>query len=484
MVPWRLRRCWNHLLCRKPPPLSMVPITLACVTTFLVLLYISFTTNNFVLHKNNNSSPTLPGFKQQQHELIISHELIINNNNIIPTHNEESSSTSNNISRTINDDHEDGPLFFNDTTSLPLLTLPLTIGSSIDKHVHDDNVYHDKEIFLQNYEEMKKNLKIYIYPHDKNDPFASSLLPVYTPEPGGNYASESYFKNVLFKSRFVTTNPSEADLFFLPFSIASLRHDRRVGVGGLQDFIKDYMTSVIQIYPYWNRTDGADHFYVACHSIGRMAMEKVGFVKSNAIQVVCSSSYFLANYYAHKDVCFPQIWPRHDEPLDLGLSKRKRLAFFAGAVNSPIRKEVLKAWQNDTSIFVHSGRMKAPYSEQLLGSKYCLHVKGFEVNTARIGDALFYGCVPVILADYYDLPFMDIVNWKSFSVIVTSSDISNLKKILTNISSKEYSKLQANVLKVRKHFQWNKSAVDFDAFYMVLYELWLRRSSIRLISTI
>ncbi|KAH9626759.1 hypothetical protein KSS87_022073 [Heliosperma pusillum] len=383
-------------------------------------------------------------------------------------------------------------------SSLQCRTGFLTITGSLENnHAQDDEenrdkstslpnyveVYHDEEIFLQNYEEMKNGLKIYIYPHNKNDPFASSLLPVAN-EPGGNYASEAYFKNVLFTSHFVTSDPLKADLFFLPFSIASLRHDKKVGVGGLKDFVRDYMANVARNYPYWNRTAGADHFYVACHSIGRMAMEKVEYVKSNAIQVVCSSSYFLPNYYTHKDVSLPQIWPRHDELPDLGLSKRKRLAFFAGAMNSPLRKIVHQAWQNDSSIFVHSGRMTTPYSEQLLGSKYCLHVKGFEVNTARIGDSLFYGCVPVVLADHYDLPFMDILNWKSFSVIVTSSDIPNLKRILRSISPKEYSILQANVLKVRKHFQWNKSPRDYDTFYMVMYELWLRRSSIRLVSTV
>ena len=42
------------------------------------------------------------------------------------------------------------------------------------------------------------------------------------------------------------------------------------------------------------------------------------------------------------------------------------------------------------------------------------HVKGFEVNTTRIG---------VIIANYYDLPFADVLNWKSFSVVVTTLDI-------------------------------------------------------------
>ncbi|KAH0709487.1 hypothetical protein KY284_010914 [Solanum tuberosum] len=155
---------------------------------------------------------------------------------------------------------------------------------------------------------------------------------------------------------------------------------------------------------------GADHFYVACHW---SAMEKAIHVKLNAIQVVCSSSYFLSGYLPHKDASIPQIWPRKGP----------------SPTNAPSRS------------------MKTPYSEALLNSKYCIHAKGFEINTARIGDALYYGCVPVILADHYDLPCADILNWESFSVIVSSLDISKLKQILQAIEYHHYVKLQNNVMK-------------------------------------
>lgn len=148
-----------------------------------------------------------------------------------------------------------------------------------------------------------------MYPHKKNEPFANVLLAV-EHEPSGNYASESYFKKALYKSHFITKDPKKAHLFYLPFSIASLRNDKRVGVGGIQDFVKEYVGEISKKYPYWNRSGGADHFYVACHSIGRSAMEKAIHVKLNAIQVVCSSSYFLSSYLPHKDASIPQIWPR------------------------------------------------------------------------------------------------------------------------------------------------------------------------------
>ncbi|CAN4106344.1 unnamed protein product [Withania somnifera] len=326
---------------------------------------------------------------------------------------------------------------------------------------------------------MNRSLKIYVYPHQKGDSFSNVLLAVDF-EPGGNYASESYFKKVLVMSHFITKDPSSADLFFLPFSIARLRHDRRVGIDGIKDFIKNYIFNISHEYPYWNRTNGADHFYVACHSIGRFAMEKVIDVKINAIQVVCSSSYFVSAYIPHKDASLPQIWPRLGGNPFLAPYKRKKLGFFAGSLNSPVREKLLVWWGNDSDIFVHFGRLERSYAKELLDSKFCLHVKGYEVNTARIADALFYGCVPVIIANHYDLPFADILDWKLFSVIVTTLDIPLLKKILQCITQQEYLVLQSNVLKVREHFQWHVSPVDFDAFYMVMYELWLRRSSLRI----
>ncbi|PIN19224.1 Acetylglucosaminyltransferase EXT1/exostosin 1 [Handroanthus impetiginosus] len=328
------------------------------------------------------------------------------------------------------------------------------ISQEVGSINENDDAFHDRSLFMAEYKEMNKSLKIYAYPYKKDDPFANVMLPVDS-EPKGNYASESYFKKSLFESHFITNDPSEAELFYLPFSIASLRHDKRVGVGGIQEFIREYILNISQSYPFWNRTGGADHFYVACHSVGRSAMEKAVQVKLNAIQVVCSSSYFLPGYVSHKDASIPQIWPRKAEPPTRLPYQRKKLAFYAGAMNSKVREFLVKAWENDSEI------------------------SGFEVNTARIGDALYYGCVPVVLADHYDLPYADILKWDSFSVVVSTWDIPFLKKILQEISENEYLKLQRKVMSVREHFQWHDLPVDYDAFHMVMFELWLRRSHVR-----
>ncbi|XP_076888930.1 putative glycosyltransferase At5g03795 [Bidens hawaiensis] len=413
--------------------LFFIPTALALTTSLFILFYISSTSNLFNPHPH----------RQSRHHFLQNH----------PIESQPQSSLD----------------FDSPKESKPL----------IGKTAANDIIFHDEDIFTHDYLKMNKSFKIFMYPHNKNDPFANVLLPVDF-EPEGNYASESFFKKALNNSHFLTKDPSKADLFYLPFSIARLRHDPRVGIVGIQDFIKDYIYNVSHYYPYWNQTGGADHFYVACHSIGRVAINKAEEIKLNAIQVVCSSSYFLSAYVPHKDASLPQIWPRvDDDPPNITSSQRKKLAFFAGAINSPVRQKLVETWQNDTSIFVHSGHLNSSYEEALQDSKFCLHVKGFEVNTARIGDALYHSCVPVIIANHYDLPFADVLNWKSFSIVIATLDIPFLHRILSGLSANEYDSLHSNVLKVRKHFRWHANPVDYDAFYMVMYELWLRRSSVR-----
>ncbi|KAG6549624.1 hypothetical protein Mapa_008602 [Marchantia paleacea] len=339
--------------------------------------------------------------------------------------------------------------------------------------------YLSPQLFYEDFREMACKFKIFVYPQNRKGQYQHIFLP-FEEKPTGNYASEHYFKMALMNSSFITTDPSKADLFFMPFSIARMRTHPKIGVSGIKPFVREYVEGIRRKYPFWNRTSGADHFFVNCHSIGRGATDEAPYIRYNAIQVVCSSSYYLQNYFPHKDATVPQIWPRSGFPKRAAsIKQRKTLAFFAGAANSPLRAEVAKHWNNDSEIRVYTQRIDTPYSEALLTSKFCLHVKGFEVNTARLGDAMHYGCVPIIIAPYHDLPYNDVLDWKQFSVVVSNLDIPKLKKILKKIKPLEYAQMQSNVMQVRKHFEWHVPAQPFDAFYMVMYELWLRRHVVR-----
>ncbi|XP_077225523.1 putative glycosyltransferase At5g03795 isoform X4 [Tasmannia lanceolata] len=322
------------------------------------------------------------------------------------------------------------------------------------------NPYHNWDLFTLDFQEMLNNLKIFVYPHVSNSssPFASIFFP--HPDPFnpklGNYFSEHMFKISLLRSSFLTSHPEEAHFFFMPFSINALRNDPRVhSEESIAEFVARYTTHIAREFGFWNASWGSDHFYVCCHSVGRDAASKHRHLQSNAIQV----------------------WPRVPEiPLNPPHS-RTRLAFFAGRTqNSRVREELISMWGNDTSMDIFSGNPPTSYEEGFRRSRYCLHVKGYEVNTARISDSLHYGCIPVIISNHYDLPFANVLDWNKFSVIISHGDIASLKQILLSISREMYLDMYQNICQVRKHFQWHLIPKGYDSFHMTAYQLWIRRS--------
>ncbi|XP_057496390.1 probable glycosyltransferase At5g03795 [Actinidia eriantha] len=358
---------------------------------------------------------------------------------------------------------------------------------NLPKSGHDlSGPYQNWRLFATDYQEMLQTLKIYVYPDVSTK--ESSYAGVFLPHPNpinsklGNYFSEHAFKTALIRSSLVTTHPEEAHLFFMPFSINAMRNDPRLhSEASISDFVAQYTARISSESKFWNASGGSDHFYVYCHSVGREAASKHHGLHNNAIQVTCSSSYFQRLYISHKDVGLPQVWPRPREQILNPPDARNRLVFFTGRMqNSRIREKLLSSWGNDTFMDIFSGNLSFQYEEGFRRSRYCLHVKGYEVNTARISDAIHYGCIPVIISNYYDLPFSNVLDWSKFSIIISQEDIGFLKKILLSVSRHMYLTLYHNLCLVRRHFTWHTPARSYDAFYMTAYQLWLRRGLHRL----
>ncbi|KAF9679061.1 hypothetical protein SADUNF_Sadunf07G0100900 [Salix dunnii] len=156
------------------------------------------------------------------------------------------------------------------------------------------------------------------------------------------------------------------------------------------------------------------------------------------------------------------------------------LGFWSGVEDSYIREKLYLTWEYDSELYIEAkdwptsieqGHWQA--REDFYNSKFCICPGGPQLD-GFIAFAIHYGCIPVILSDYYDLPFNDILDWRKFSVILKENDVYSLKKILQDIPKKTYEALQNHTFMVQKHFQWNLSPVKYDAFHMVMYDLWLR----------
>jgi hypothetical protein len=147
-----------------------------------------------------------------------------------------------------------------------------------------------------------------------------------------------------------------------------------------------------------------------------------------------------------------------------------------------LRPILLQHWENkdpDMKIFGRlpkvKGRGKMNYARYMKSSKYCICAKGYEVNSPRVVEAIFYECVPVIISDNFVPPFLEVLNWESFAVFVLEKDIPNLKKILLSIPAKKYRRMQMRVKRVQQHFLWHARPVKYDVFHMILHSIWYNR---------
>ncbi|KAL6221861.1 hypothetical protein ACLB2K_005253 [Fragaria x ananassa] len=341
-------------------------------------------------------------------------------------------------------------------------------------------LYRNVSMFKRSYELMERTLKVYIYKEGNKPIFHQPIMK-------GLYASEGWFMKLMEgDKRFVVKDPRKAHLFYMPFSSRMLEftlyvrnsHNRT----NLRQYLKEYSETIAAKYPFWNRTGGADHFLVACHD---WAPYETRHHMERCIKALCNADV-TQGFKIGRDVSLPETYVRSARnPLrDLGgkrASERQVLAFYAGNMHGYLRPILLKYWKDkdpDMKIF---GPMppgvasKMNYIEHMKSSKYCLCPKGYEVNSPRVVEAIFYECIPVIISDNFVPPFFEVLNWDAFSLILAEKDIPNLKNILLSIPDEKYLKMQLAVKRVQKHFLWHPKPLKYDLFHMTLHSIWYNR---------
>ncbi|KAK6118363.1 hypothetical protein DH2020_047934 [Rehmannia glutinosa] len=333
---------------------------------------------------------------------------------------------------------------------------------------------------------MEKRLKVWVYKEGESPVFHHGpMKDIYSIE--GHVIDEIDSPH----NRFAATHPDEAHVFFLPIGFTNIVHylyTPRVDYNRrhLQNVIEDYVGVVANRYPYWNRSGGADHFFVACHDWGPDATGGNPELFRNLIRVLCNANVS-EGFNPTRDVPLPEIKVPDDVklgPPDLTQSQPNRsvLAFFAGGPHGYVRERLFQHWKDrDDDVQVYQYLPKnVNYFESMSRARYCLCPSGYEVASPRLIESMHAGCVPVIISDGYALPFSDVLDWRRFSVHVPVAEIPEIKNILEGISREEYLEMQKRVLEVKKHFVLQRPAQPFDLLHMVIHSVWLRRLNFRL----
>lgn len=374
-------------------------------------------------------------------------------------------------------------------------TIPNTLYENTDINANErtplstyavhNTLYLSASIFEANYEQMLPNFKIFIYPRKHHD-FGS-------PEWCSNRTFRDLDKPVtlfyesLVNSAFTTDDPEEAHLFFMPFSIDALRI---TSVTRTSRFLRRYIDGLRAEYPYWNRTLGADHFYVSCEGIDIDSSRNVVELKKNAIQVSCYPLPVSGNlrFYPHKDINMPPIdsaAPGH-KILNFEPNRRQSQTILAYCVSWPEAfpdlESTLSLWKTDPGFLLDPLVVEPSlYVQRLSSSRFCLNFIGGGGNPLFLIDAMTFGCIPVIISSspFFDLPFQDVLNWKEFLVIVNTRQVSKLKQLLQSIPEARSQKMKNLAKEASRHLKWHSTPRPYDAFYSIMYQLWLRRHTIR-----
>ncbi|KAL6574926.1 hypothetical protein OROMI_012211 [Orobanche minor] len=356
-------------------------------------------------------------------------------------------------------------------------------GAYDSEYVPTGPIYWNPSAFHRSYLEMEKHFRVFIYEEGEQ--------PIFHNGPCGSiYSMEGNFIYKLETSNFRTRDPGKASVYFLPFSVTSIVHfiyDRNTRDHWLpmKQTVKDYVDLVAGKYPYWNRSLGSDHFMLSCHDWGPELSKSLPELFKNSIRALCNANTS-EGFQPSKDVSIPEINLPGGRTTGLiggpSPSRRPILIFFAGGLHGPIRPVLLEHWENkDPDVQVHKYLPKnVSYSETMRKSKYCICPSGYEVASPRMVEALYTGCVPVLIKDHYVPPFSDVLNWKTFSVEIAVKDIPNMKSILMGIPTRQYIRMQSRGVIVRRHFEVNLRPKRYDVFHMTLHSIWLRRLNIRL----
>lgn len=331
------------------------------------------------------------------------------------------------------------------------------------------------------YQEMMKRMKIYVYD-------LMSTVKYRTLRNDG-YGIERIFSEQLMQSPLRTRKPEEATFFFIPIRCSTYILQSSLEYQGIIEaklYVSEMIANIQSTFPYWKRTNGADHFYICSHDIG--AGVGTNLLK-NVIALVNTADYEDPYFVPHKDISLPPK-PTHGYNSlashgkgGYGIDPKYRtiLAFFAGDVTSGrVRPAMWRHFANDPDFTMIDREVAHKvYIKYLQQSKFCLVPRGREVWSPRLMDAVFYGCIPVIISDHYHLPLQGIVDWNTFSVIVPEFQILELKRILLEVSVAEVERMQEKLAVVYKKFVWNSPAQPQDAFHSAMLLLWQRRHYIR-----
>lgn len=304
------------------------------------------------------------------------------------------------------------------------------------------------------------------------------------------YTAYEYFLGNLLKSDFVTQNPEEANLFYVPahtyeFTIGAMN------IGNPEPGILHAIDYIRHEYPFWNNSGGIDHVFWTSGDRGACAL------RSNVTQTPIKLTHYgrFGRQEGGSSVCFRPgrdiVVPPHvqhdwnfasamhgiteENVFESELWRRKKYnLFFAGGIrpnkdySGNTRQIVFRESQKwNASSYVILDHGIPDYLERLKTSYFCLVAYGHGW-AIRISLAMLSGCIPLIIQEGIVQPLADVLPYEEFSITLNNDDIPQIPNIIESLSQEELQFLQKGVVRYWHSFIHEKDLPDSAFTYTIL----------------
>lgn len=258
----------------------------------------------------------------------------------------------------------------------------------------------------------------------------------------GQWGMEVHIHEWLLASGHLVTDPEAADFFFVPsYSICMFEG----GFFKLPELDSKY-TSLVRGLPYFARSQGRDHIFSFGSGMSANVFSSWQQVIPEAIFLTPETWLFNdfpereePCFNTWKDIAIPGYLHKH-EILSLAararpLSEREHLAVFLGR-SDPSRgphpntggtdvRGAIRQLYLEGKIYVGQN-LTIPDMHAVMGNaRFCLVPKGKSAWSLRFYEALFANCIPVVLSDYWELPFEDFLQVTDFIIKWPMSEVGD-----------------------------------------------------------
>ncbi|KAK4788930.1 hypothetical protein SAY86_020249 [Trapa natans] len=310
------------------------------------------------------------------------------------------------------------------------------------------------------------------------------------------FAAEVAIHRALMGSEWRTLDPTRADFFFVPVYVSC----NFSTVNGFPAFghARALLSSAVHLIsseqPFWNRSRGSDHVFVASHDYGACFHSMEEKAMEDGIPEFLKNSIILQTFgvnYGHpcqdvENVVIPPYVPPESLPEDEAPAAGKRdiWVFFRGKMEvhpknisgrfygKAVRSVIWRKYRGDRRFYLRRNRFSG-YRQEMSRSVFCLCPLGWAPWSPRLVEAAALGCVPVIIADGIRLPFPWAVPWPEISLTVAEADVERLRGVLEHVAATNLTAIQRNLRdpRIKQSLLYNERVQEGDATWQAMRSL-------------